>query len=132
MSLSYFGKYNILWVHPFCCDWLSNIPTYIYIYTTLNNLFIFGCPLSSLLHGRLSRCGRAGYALVAVQGFSLRRLLLLRSMACRVRGLQWFRLVGSVVVVPGLQSTGSTAVARGLSCSAARGIFPDQGSIKGQ
>ena len=34
----------------------------------------------------------------------------------------------SVVAVPGLQSTGSAVAAHGLSCSAARGIFPDQGS----
>ena len=35
---------------------------------------------------------------------------------------------GSGVVVPGLQSTGSVIVAHGLSCSAACGIFLDQGS----
>ena len=33
----------------------------------------------------------------------------------------------SAVAVPGLQSTNSVAVALGLSCSAARGFFPDQG-----
>ena len=34
----------------------------------------------------------------------------------------------SVVVARGLQSTGSVVVVHGLSCSAACGIFPDQGS----
>ena len=34
----------------------------------------------------------------------------------------------SVVVAHGLQSAGPTAVAPGLSCSTACGIFPDQGS----
>ena len=34
----------------------------------------------------------------------------------------------SVVVARGLQSAGSVVVAHGLSCSAACGIFPDQGS----
>ena len=34
----------------------------------------------------------------------------------------------SVVVVPGLQSTGSVVVAHGLSCSEVCGIFLDQGS----
>ena len=34
----------------------------------------------------------------------------------------------SVVTAPGHQSTGSVAVAHGFSCSAARGIFPDQES----
>ena len=31
-------------------------------------------------------------------------------------------------MVPGLQSTGSVVEVHGLSCSAARGLFPDQGS----
>ena len=35
---------------------------------------------------------------------------------------------GSVVVALGLWSTGSAAVARGLSCSAARGVLLDQES----
>ena len=35
---------------------------------------------------------------------------------------------GSVVAVSGLQSPGSVAVVQGLSCSAASGIFPGQGS----
>ena len=35
--------------------------------------------------------------------------------------------VGSGVVAPGLESTGSTAVAHGLSHSAACGVFPHQG-----
>ena len=34
----------------------------------------------------------------------------------------------SAVAVPGLQGTGSVVVVLGLSCSAALGIFPDQGS----
>ena len=34
----------------------------------------------------------------------------------------------SVIVAFGLQSTGSVIVTQGLSCSAARGIFMDQGS----
>ena len=34
----------------------------------------------------------------------------------------------SVVVARGLSNAGSVVVARGLSCSAACGIFPDQGS----
>ena len=34
----------------------------------------------------------------------------------------------SVVVIHGLQSTGSIAVVHGLSCTMACGIFPDQGS----
>ena len=36
--------------------------------------------------------------------------------------------VGSVVVVPGLESAGSIAVVHGLSCFPANRIFPDQES----
>ena len=49
-----------------------------------------------------------GYSSLRCTGFSLRCLLLLRSTGSR--------------------HAGSVVVAHGLSCSAARGIFPDQGS----
>ena len=39
--------------------------------------------------------------------------------------------VGSVVVAPGLESTGSAVVAQGLSCSVACGIIPDERSNLG-
>ena len=39
-------------------------------------------------------------------------------------GASW----ASAVVAPGLQRAGSVVVARGLTCSVACGIFPDQGS----
>ena len=39
-------------------------------------------------------------------------------------GASW----ASAVVAPGLQREGSVVVARGLTCSVACGIFPDQGS----
>ena len=38
------------------------------------------------------------------------------------------RHVGSVAAAPGLWSSGSVLVASGLSCPAACGIFPDEGS----
>ena len=46
----------------------------------------------------------------------------------QARGLQQLWRMGSVVVGRGLWSAGSVVVAHGLSCSAACGIFPDQGS----
>ena len=55
-----------------------------------------------------SSCGERGLLFTAVSGFSLQWLLLLQSMGSRH--------AGSVVVV------------HGLSCSAACGIFLDQGS----
>ena len=49
-------------------------------------------------------------------------------LRCGVWTLQ-LRCVGSVVAAHGLQSAWASVVAvPGLSCSAARGIFPDQGS----
>ena len=61
-------------------------------------------------------------------GFPSWWLLLLQSTGSRVHRLQWLRHVGSVVVAPGRQNTGSVVVAHGLNCSTACGIFPDQGS----
>ena len=46
----------------------------------------------------------------------------------QAHGLQQLWHAGSAVVARGLQSTGSAVVAHRLHCSAARGIFPDQGS----
>ena len=85
-------------------------------------LFIFGCAGSPLLLG-LSRVeeSRGGV------GFSW-QLLLLRSMYPRIPGLQQLWHMGSVVVSPRLQSTGSIVVAHGLSCSQACGVFLQQGS----
>ena len=60
-----------------------------------------------------------GYSSLRCTGFSLRWLLLLRSTGSR--------RTGSVIVAHGLQSAGSVVVAHRLSCSAACGIFPDQG-----
>ena len=54
-----------------------------------------------------SSCGERGLLFVRCADFSLRWLLLLRSMGSR--------------------RAGSVVVAHGLSCSAACGIFPDQG-----
>ena len=45
----------------------------------------------------------------------------------RGQGLQQLWCVNSVIVAPRLQSTGSIAVAHGLSHSGSCGIFPDQG-----
>ena len=74
-----------------------------------------------------SSCGEWGLLFVAVHG----PLIAVASPAAE-HGLQaWLQQlwhVGSVVVARGLQSTGSVVVAPGLSCSAACGIFLDQGS----
>ena len=68
--------------------------------------FFFGCVGSSLLRGLSLVAVSGGYSSLQCVGFSLRWLLLLRSVDSRL--------------------TGSVVAARGLSCSAACGIFPDQ------
>ena len=75
-------------------------------------LFIFGCVGPSLLH--------AGFLQLWCVGFSLQWLLLLQSMGYRC-GLQYLWLSGCRAQAQQLWCTG-------LSCSAARGIFPEQGS----
>ena len=61
------------------------------------------------------------------EGFSLRWLLLLRSTAARVLRLQQLQHVCSAVAAPGPQNTGSVVAVCRFSCSAAHGIFLDQG-----
>ena len=78
----------------------------------LHCILIAACRLFSSCHewGQLSSCG-AGASHCG--GFS-----------SDGPGLQ--SLGASVVAVPGLWNTGSTAVVHGLSCSSAHGIFPDR------
>ena len=81
---------------------------------------IFGCTGSSLLCAGFLQLQRAGATLCCgarashCSGFS----------CCGARALS---AGASGVVARGLQSAGSVAVAQGLSCSTACGIFPDQG-----
>ena len=83
-------------------------------------LIYFGCSGSSLPHGLFLWLRPVGATLLSgvrasrCSGFSCGALALGRE--------------GSVVAAPGLSSTGSIIVVHGLSCSAACGIFPDQGS----
>ena len=58
----------------------------------------------------------------------LRLLIAMAPMDSRVHRLQKLWQMGSVVVAPRFQSTGSIIVAHRLSCSMACGIFPHQGS----
>ena len=94
---------------------------------TLLGWFFFGCVGSSLLHASL--VGASGdYSSLWCTGFSLRWLLLLRSMGSRVHGLQLLGRAASVVVACGLYCADSVVVAHGLCCSTACRIFPEQGS----
>ena len=67
-----------------------------------------------------SSCSEWGLLFVAVHGL----LIVVAFLCCGAQALGVWALV---VVAPGLYSTGSVVVAHGLSCSAACGIFLDQG-----
>ena len=75
--------------------------------------------------GFFSRCSKQGLLSSCDAGFSLWRLLVAEH---RLPGSRASVVVGSVVVAPGIWSTGSVVVAHRLRCSVTRGIFPDQGS----
>ena len=75
-----------------------------------------------------SSCGERGPLFVAVHGLLIEVASLVSGHGLQAHGLQQLWHTGSVVVARGLQSTGSVVVVHGLSCSAACGIFPDQGS----
>ena len=77
--------------------------------------FLFGCIGSSLLHAGFLQLWRAGATLHC-------------SVWASHCGVQALGVQASLVVACGLQSAGSVVVVHGLSCSAACGIFPDQGS----
>ena len=98
---------------------------------TLKNNFIYVCIFDHAgLHccdGFFSSCDEWGllssgvWILVAMASLVVEH----GHQACRLQQL-WH--VGSVLVAPGLQSTGSVVAAHRLSCFRARGIFLDQGS----
>ena len=95
------------------CHFLKKISLFIYFW--LHWVFVAVRGLSLVA---LSR----GYSWLRCMGFSLQWLLLLRSSGSRH--------AGSAVVARRLWSAGSVVVAHGLSCSAACGIFLDQGSTR--
>ena len=105
------GRNRVMDILGFFCFFVFNL-----IY-----LFIFGCIGSLLL--------LTGFLYLRQVGSTLR-------CAAQVSHCSGFSCCGaralgvqaSVVVARGLQSAGSVVVAHGLSCSAACGVFPDQGS----
>ena len=84
-------------------------------------IFIFGCLGSWLLCVGFVQLRERELRFVAVSGL----LIAVASLCC---GAQIIDVWASVVVACRLQSTGSVVVAHGFSCSAACGIFQDQGS----
>ena len=114
----------------FICQWtwFASI-FFLIIFFFLNFIYLFLAALGLRCCTRaLSSCGQQGLLFVVVHGL----LIVVASPAAEHRlqahGLQQLWHEGSVVVARGFQSTGSAAVAHEPSCSAACGIFPDQGS----
>ena len=94
----------------------------IFPYRLIQNFFFFGCVGPSLLRGLSLVVDSGGYSSLWCTAFSLRWLLLLRSMDTRCAGFS-----SCCTRAKQLWHGGSIVVAHGLSCSAAWGIFPDQG-----
>ena len=90
-----------------------------FIYFWLRWVIIAACGISL-------KCCSWGYSWLRCPGFSLQWLLFLGSTGSRL-GPQQLQLKDSEVMLQGLLSAGSVAVAQGLSCSMAFGIFQDQG-----
>ena len=68
-----------------------------------------------------------GYSLLRCTDFSLWWLLLLRSTDCRHVDFSSCGTEGQLLSPLPLKAQGSVVAVHGLSCSAACGIFPDQG-----
>ena len=119
--------------------------TYIYLIIFLINLFYFLFLYVLGLHccmRAFSSCSESGLLFVAVHRLLIAVASLVAELGSRCAGFsscgtraQQLWNVGSVVVAHGLSvcglqqlwHAGSVVVAHGLSCSAACGIFPDQG-----
>ena len=127
MQSSYFQRIpNCLMKSIFCSEDLS-FNAFFFLFAFFLK-FIFGRVGSSLLGVGFLQLRRVGATLRCGA-----RLLTVVASLVAEHGLQAHRLSScgtwaSVVVARGLQSTGPVVVAHGLSCSAACGIFPDQGS----
>ena len=107
-------SFLLLRPRPRTCDPFYFLKSFIYFW--LLWVFVAACRLSLVE-------ANGSHSSLWCMSFSLLWLLLLRSSGSRVQA--------SVVAARGLSSCSSTWVgyqAHGLSCSVARGIFPDQGS----
>ena len=89
--------------------------------------YVWLCWVFVAVCGLFSSCGERGLLFAAVRRLLIAVASLVAEHGLQVRGLQQLWHVGSVVVARRPQSAGSVVVVHGLSCSAACGIFPDQG-----
>ena len=128
LCLTYFTQDDNLQVHPCCCKWHYYYYYFLkFIYFILLILFLAALGLCCCMQA-FSSCGEQGLLFVVVCGLLIVVASLVAEHRLQACGLQQLQHTGSVVVARGLQSAGSVVVAHGPSCSAACGIFPDQGS----
>ena len=104
-------------------------PTFQFHFFLINYLFLFLAALGlRFCTWAFSSCGKRGLLFIVVCGLLMVVASLVVEHGLQVHGLQQLWHGGSVVVACELQSAGSVVVVHGLSCSAACGIFPEQGS----
>ena len=72
-----------------------------------------------------SRCSEQGLLFITVRWLLIAVASFVVEPGSRAHGIQQLLHVGSVVAIPGLQSTDSVVVAHRFSCAEACGIFPD-------
>ena len=113
-------QWNVICVPFFFFNKFIYLLIYLFIYFWLRWVFVAARGLSLVAVS-------GGCSSLPCTGSSL-PWLLVAEHRLQVHGPQQLWHTGSVVVARGIQSAGSVAVAHGLSCSAACGIFPDQGS----
>ena len=94
---------------------------YSFIYLFLAALGLHCCTQA------FSSCSEQGLLFIAVRRLLIEVASLVVEHGLQACGLQQLWHMGSAVVARGLQSAGSEIMAHGLSCSAACGIFLDQG-----
>ena len=100
----------------------------LFVYLLIYLFIYFGCIGSLLLREGFLQLRQAGATLhCGVRASRCGGFSCCGAQALGARASQ-LQHTGSVVVVCRLQSAGSVVVVCRLSCSAARGIFPDQGS----
>ena len=118
----FFSKIFILLFAHFCdliFKFFKNLFIFIYLFLAVLGLCCCAWAFSS--------CSEQGLLFLGVCGPLLAVASLVAEHRLQAHGLQQLWCAGSVVVACGLQSS-SSVVVHGLSCSAACGIFLDQGS----
>ena len=119
LSFSYSGGRVVVYYQVLICISLMTSFLFFAAFFFFRSIYLF---LTVLLHG----CCMQPFSSCPTQA-SHEVDSLVAEHGLQMLGLQQLQRVGSVVVVPGLQSTGSVVVVHRISCSKTRGAFWDQG-----